>query len=525
MTVSTTTNKIQYTGNGATTAFAFPYIFFATTDLLVTLFDTSANLAVSPAPVLNGAATYDYTVTGTFDADKGEYTSGGTVTFNNAPPANYRITIERVVPQTQSVVLIDNSKFPANTVNGALDRLTVLVQRVAQLVGQAVTVPSSDPSTVSTVLPAASTRASNFLAFDSSGNPIASAGTAGPSPTPVSSFWAPILALTTAALSRTALGAVGVADNNTWTGSNNFVGSTVTVTTQTAGDSSTKPASTAFLQAAILAAMGSGVRQTVAAGPVTTAGLPNFWPSSVSGLTLTTQNLTSTYPFVATAANGWGTNGLPANAVFASTANLNWTAVNGSTVFAAIDAVTGATSTLSLTPVYQWGGTPSTTNGQYTFNIGEMRGYLGNGSTAPQSNLVIVGEITASGGNITSTVMYAYNGRYESAFTATLPGGSTLTSTSHNLGIYPTFPNFIIECLSADAGFSVGDRVALGFLSNGIAGTPIVPTLKATTKTMALATASGGWLMTDGSGSGAGTGLTVAKWKYKFFAWRGWGGA
>src|SRR5262249_9579527 len=134
-TVSTTANKVQATGNGVTTAFSFPYLFFATTDLLVTLFDTSANADVSPAPVLNGVATYDYTVTGTFDSSKGEYTAGGTVTFNNAPPSNYRITIERVVPATQSVTLIDNSKFPANTVNGALDRLTVLVQRVAQLIG------------------------------------------------------------------------------------------------------------------------------------------------------------------------------------------------------------------------------------------------------------------------------------------------------------------------------------------------------------------------------------------------------
>jgi hypothetical protein len=221
MTVSSTTNKIQYTGNGATVAFGFPYLMFAASDLLVTLYDTTANADVSPAPVLNGAATYDYTFAGTFDSNLGEYTAGGTITFTTAPPANYRVTIERVVPQTQSVTLIDNSKFPANTVNGALDRLTVLVQRVSQLVGQALRYPSSDPSSVSAVMPAAGERASMYLAFDSSGNPIASPAPTS-SGTPMSAFWNTTVQIASAVLSRVALGTPGLTDNNTYTGTNTF---------------------------------------------------------------------------------------------------------------------------------------------------------------------------------------------------------------------------------------------------------------------------------------------------------------
>lgn len=221
MTVSSTTNKIQYTGNGATVAFGFPYLMFAASDLLVTLYDTTANADVSPAPVLNGSATYDYTFAGTFDATLGEYTAGGTITFVTAPPANYRVTIERVVPQTQAVTLIDNSKFPANTVNGALDRLTVLVQRVSQLVGQALRYPSSDPSSVSAVMPAAEERASMYLAFDSSGNPIASPAPTS-SGTPMSAFWNTTVQIASAVLSRVALGTPGLTDNNTYTGTNTF---------------------------------------------------------------------------------------------------------------------------------------------------------------------------------------------------------------------------------------------------------------------------------------------------------------
>ena len=155
MTISSSTNRVQATGNGVTTSFSYPYVFFATSDLLVTLFDTTTNAAVTPAPVLGGSATYDYTVSGTFDSATGEYLSGANVVFLTAPPANYRVTIEGVIPQTQSVTLIDNAKFPAATVNGALDRLTRLVQRTAQLIGQAVSFPSSDPTTLTNVLPAA----------------------------------------------------------------------------------------------------------------------------------------------------------------------------------------------------------------------------------------------------------------------------------------------------------------------------------------------------------------------------------
>ena len=251
MTVSSTTNKSQATGNGVTVAFSFPYIFFATSDLLVTLFDTTAGAAVSPAPVMGGAATYDYTVSGTYDSDKGEYTAGGTVTFTTAPPSNYRVTIERVVPQTQSLVLIDNSPFPANSVNGALDRLTVLVQRAMQLVGQALNYPSSDPSTVSNVLPAASARASMFLAFDSSGNPIASPGPVAGGSTPLSTFWATTVQLATAALSRVQLAVPGLADTNAFTGANAFTAGSITVPTAAIGTSTTAAASTAYAKQAV----------------------------------------------------------------------------------------------------------------------------------------------------------------------------------------------------------------------------------------------------------------------------------
>src|SRR5262249_33106650 len=152
------------------------------------------------------------------------------------------------------------------------------------------------------------------------------------------------------------------------------------------------------------------------------------------------------------------------NTIGYTTSNLSWNATNGSTVYAyatigANGAMTPGTTTLA--PIYQWGGTPAVTNGQFTFNISEMRGYMGNGSTAPQANIVFFGEITASGGNITGTVMYAYNGRFPMAWVSPLPALGSLTIINHNLGVDPEFisPEVIAQCTTNDNGYVVGDQL------------------------------------------------------------------
>ena len=37
MTISSTANRISYAGNASTTAFSFPYLFFADNDMVVTI--------------------------------------------------------------------------------------------------------------------------------------------------------------------------------------------------------------------------------------------------------------------------------------------------------------------------------------------------------------------------------------------------------------------------------------------------------------------------------------------------------
>lgn len=181
MTVPSTYVPPQYTGNGATVAFAFSYNFFDPTDLLVNLFDTTAVADVAPQPVLNGGATYDYIITGSKDADTGEYLSGATITFNNAPLANHRVTISRSVPATQNSLFINNSRFPAKSVEAALDRSAMMVQQTSQLVSRAPQIPASD-GVLNMTLPVKALRANKYFAFDANGLPQAADPNSGVAP-------------------------------------------------------------------------------------------------------------------------------------------------------------------------------------------------------------------------------------------------------------------------------------------------------------------------------------------------------
>jgi hypothetical protein len=273
----------------------------------------------------------------------------------------------------------------------------------------------------------------------------------------------------------------------------------------------------------------TGRRQTVAAGPVSTAGLPTFLPSTNGALSLTEQNVTAAARMVVTAANGWDWQGRPNDRVGISLTNQQWTGLTASRAAATpnyLYKVVNADGTLTpgstiLAPIYQEGGTPDTTAGQYTFNIAEMKGYLGNGTTAPEAFVVFVGEAATDGSGVISTVAYAYNGRYDSGWTATLPGTATYTSRNHNLGIKPRIAKFVIENTTNQGPFVVGEQVTEGHItihSTSYSPLPIITTDK--TIAMRTGVSSAHCLMDN---TGVVINLTAASWKYGFIADRGWG--
>lgn len=154
MTVSTTTSRADYTGNGVTTAFAVPFYFLDNSHLIV--YRTVISTGVSTTLALGT----DYTVSG---AGVG---AGGTVTLTVAPTALQKISILRNVPLTQLVHYVPNDPFPAATHEQALDQLTMEMQQVQEQLNRSVKVAVTDTTTnpdslISSVVTSASNAAAS----------------------------------------------------------------------------------------------------------------------------------------------------------------------------------------------------------------------------------------------------------------------------------------------------------------------------------------------------------------------------
>ena len=261
------------------------------------------------------------------------------------------------------------------------------------------------------------------------------------------------------------------------------------------------------------------VRQTVAFGP-DTSGAPNFLPASGASLTLTGQNVTSGVPLVMSAAQGYSKEGtVDVNYTF--TTNPVWASLTASsTLYLYVNTATGATGFTTLVPIYQYGGTPAVTNGQFTFNIATMTGFMGNGTTAPATPIVFVGEAVTGVSTITSIIAYAYNGFYDSGFTATLPLISTQTVKNSNMGLLDVGVVQILQCTTTDNGYAVGDQMQIysGQLGNGSVGGNTWSTRNTVGLSM---TNTSPFTLTPKAG-GSGVSLTAASWKYKLIAKRAW---
>jgi len=188
MTIGKTGNKVQYNGDGGTLPFAYEFRFFDDTDLEVILLDASNVETVQ-------TLTTNYTVSNTGTE------AGGTVTMIVAPAVGEKLTIVGAIPETQGTDYTGNDPFPAETHETALDRLTRMAQQTSEISERSLRVTASD--TASLEIPF--DRASTFLGFDASKNPIAIAGTV--TEIPVSTFMATVLDDETAAAARATLGA------------------------------------------------------------------------------------------------------------------------------------------------------------------------------------------------------------------------------------------------------------------------------------------------------------------------------
>jgi len=132
MTINTMISRIAYRGDGITRNFAIPFVFFDADEIEVIERDT---ISAREIRKVLGA---DYAVAGGNGAI-------GTLTSNQPPAVGVTITVRRNTARTQLVDYTPNDPFPAETHERALDRLTVITQELAEILGRSLTLPVSSP--------------------------------------------------------------------------------------------------------------------------------------------------------------------------------------------------------------------------------------------------------------------------------------------------------------------------------------------------------------------------------------------
>jgi hypothetical protein len=158
MTVSSTTVKNSYSGDGSNDTFVYGFKIFASSDLQVIIRSATGTETTK-------TLTTDYTVTGVGTA------SGGNVVFEAAaiPTATETVVLIRNVPQTQAIDYIANDPFPAETHEEGLDRATMTIQQMQEEINRSIKLSKTNTMTSTEFTVAAADRANKILAFDSTG--------------------------------------------------------------------------------------------------------------------------------------------------------------------------------------------------------------------------------------------------------------------------------------------------------------------------------------------------------------------
>jgi len=121
--------RVQYTANGATTIFTFPFPVIEESDLKVWFGD--------------GNAASSYTVSGL------SQTNGGQIQFAAPPADGTRVTILRDMPVRRLTDFQEAGEFRAAAINEELDRLAMMVQQVEHKLDRAAALaPTATPASV-----------------------------------------------------------------------------------------------------------------------------------------------------------------------------------------------------------------------------------------------------------------------------------------------------------------------------------------------------------------------------------------
>ncbi|MHC1753360.1 hypothetical protein [Humidesulfovibrio sp.] len=132
MTISSQTSKAAFSGNGVSTAFPLPFPYLREADIKALLrqegFETPLELGTH------------YTLSGAGSAQ------GGALVMNLPPATGQTLVVYRAPAIVQEVDYVENSAFPAETHEAALDLLTMICQSLQEQLGRAVLYPVSTPA-------------------------------------------------------------------------------------------------------------------------------------------------------------------------------------------------------------------------------------------------------------------------------------------------------------------------------------------------------------------------------------------
>jgi hypothetical protein len=156
MTVSSSTSRVQFNGNGSTTVFAYSFKIFDQDDLTVIVRSATGTETVK-------TITTHYTVSGVGNA------GGGNVTMLTAPASGETLTILREQDLVQELNLVENDPFPSQSLEDALDKLTFIVQQHDEELARTIKASRTNTITSTEFTVSAASRANKIFAFDSAG--------------------------------------------------------------------------------------------------------------------------------------------------------------------------------------------------------------------------------------------------------------------------------------------------------------------------------------------------------------------
>jgi len=156
MTVSSSTIKNSYSGDGSTTVFAYAFKIFAAADLTVIIRSSTGTETVK-------TITTHYTISN-IGVD-----GGGNVTFGSAPVSGETVVIIRNTANTQTLDLVENDPFLSGSFEESLDKITHQLIEQQEEIDRSIKVSRTNSITSSDFTTNASDRASKVLGFDSSG--------------------------------------------------------------------------------------------------------------------------------------------------------------------------------------------------------------------------------------------------------------------------------------------------------------------------------------------------------------------